>query len=50
MPNYGPRECHTEWSKSDREGEIAYVILSMWNQKRNDINELPHKIEIDSLT
>jgi len=23
----GPRERHTEWSKSDREGEISYDIL-----------------------
>ena len=21
----GPRECHTEWRKSDREGEVSYV-------------------------
>ena len=27
-----PRECHTEWSKSDREGEI-YGISYMWNPK-----------------
>ena len=35
-----PRECHTEWSKSDREGEISYDIPYMWNLKRNDTNEL----------
>ena len=23
----GPRGCHTEWSKSDREGEMSYDIL-----------------------
>ena len=22
----GPRECHTEWSESDREGEVSYNI------------------------
>ena len=33
----GPRECHTEWSKSDREGEI-YNIAYMWNLK-NGTNE-----------
>ena len=36
----GPRECHTECSKSDREGEISYDIPYMWNLKRNDTNEL----------
>ena len=35
----GPKECHTEWSKSDR-GEISYDISYMWNLKRNDTNEL----------
>ena len=39
------RECHTEWSKSDREGEIAYDMPSMWNQKRNNPS---CKIERDS--
>ena len=30
----GPRECHTKWSKPDR--EISYDILYMWNLKRKD--------------
>ena len=34
------RDCHTEWSKSDREREISYDIAYNWNLKRNDINEL----------
>ena len=33
-------ECQTEWSKSDREGEIQYGISYVWNIKRNDTNEL----------
>ena len=36
----GPRDCHAEWSKSDREGEILYENPYMWNLKRNDTNEL----------
>ena len=27
-------ECHTESSKSDREGEMLYDIRPMWNLKR----------------
>ena len=34
----GPRECHTEWSKSDREGEISHDIPCMWNLKREMIH------------
>ena len=30
----GPRECHSEWSKSDIKREIPYGIAYMWNQKR----------------
>ena len=46
----GPRECHTEGSKSDREGEILYDILYMWNLKRNDTNEITYETERDSKT
>ena len=44
----GPRDCPTERSKSDREREISYEILYMWNLKRNDTNELTYKTERDS--
>ena len=27
----GPRDCHTEWSKSDTERQITYDIAYMWN-------------------
>ena len=30
----GPRDCHTEWSKSDSERQI-YDITYMWNLKKN---------------
>ena len=29
-----PRDCHTEWSKSDREGQISYDIAYIWNLKK----------------
>ena len=30
----GPRDCHTEWSKSDREKQIFYNITYMWNLEK----------------
>ena len=27
----GPRDSHTEWSKSEREKQISYNIAYMWN-------------------
>ena len=39
----GLRGCHTEWNKSDREGEMSYDIPYMWNLKRNDTNKLTYK-------
>ena len=29
-----PRDCHTEWNKSDRERQILYDITYMWNLKQ----------------
>ena len=46
----GPRDCHTKWSKSDREGEILCDIPDVWNIKRSDTNELTYKTEKDSQT
>jgi len=34
----GPTDCHTELSKSDREGKISYDISDMWNLKGNYTN------------
>ena len=45
----GPRECHTEWSKSGREREI-YDMLYERNLKIKDTNELTHNPEKDSQT
>ena len=45
----GPRDCHTEWTKSDREGEILYDIPYTRNLERNDANEFTYKIEAQTL-
>ena len=29
-----PRDCHTEWSKSEREKEILHNIAYMWNLEK----------------
>ena len=29
-----PRDCHTEWNKSDRERQILYDVTYMWNLKQ----------------
>ena len=43
----GPRDCHTEWSKSDKERQISYDITYMWNLK-NATDELIYKTDIES--
>ena len=30
----GLRDCHTKWSKSDRERQISYDITFVWNLKK----------------
>ena len=30
----GPRVCHTEWSKSEREKQILYADTYIWNLKK----------------
>ena len=30
----GPRDCHTEWSKSEREKQISYINACMWNLEK----------------
>ena len=30
----GPRDCHTEWSKSEREKQISYINTYMWNLEK----------------
>ena len=44
-----PRDCCTEWSKSDRERQISYVISCTWNLWKKGTNEPIYKTEIESL-
>ena len=44
-----PRDCYTEWSKSDTERQISYDIAYMWNLKY-DTDELIYETEADSQT
>ena len=30
----GPRNCHTEWSKSERESQISYINAYIWNLEK----------------
>ena len=30
----GPRDCHTEWSKSERKKQISYINSYMWNLEK----------------
>ena len=38
----GTRDYHTKWSKSDRERQIPYDIIYMWNLK-NETNEFVYQ-------
>ena len=38
----------SEWSKSDRGGEIVYDIPYMWNLKRKDTNNLTKQKQTQS--
>ena len=42
------RDCHTVWSQTEK--QMLYVIPYMRNLKRNDMNELIYKTEIDLQT
>ena len=46
----GSRDCHTECSNSDREGEMSCDTPYMWNLNRNDTNERTYKRERERLT
>ena len=42
----GPRDCHSMWSKSDRESQLAYDITYV-EPKKNNTNEFICKTETD---
>ena len=44
----GPRDCHTEWSKSDTERHLSYDIAYMWNLKKRSTNKFIYKTEVES--
>ena len=33
----GSRDYHTKWNKSDRERQMSYEIINMWNLIKNDM-------------
>ena len=43
----GPRDDHTKWNKSERERQIPYDTIYMWNLKY-DTNELIYETETES--
>ena len=45
----GPRDCHTEWSKSKREKQISYINTYVESEKIG-INTLIYKGEIEAQT
>ena len=52
----GSRDCHTEWSRSDREWHLSCVITCMWNlkkcykwtylPKRNRVTHIENKLTV----
>ena len=44
----GPRNYRAKWSKSERERQISYDSIYMWNRK-NNTNELIYKAEDSKL-
>ena len=52
----GPRDCQTEWRKSDRERQISYDIAYMWPlkkgykwtylQNRNRVTDVENKLMV----
>ena len=45
----GTRDCHTEWSKLDKEGEISHSIYAE-SKKKYETNELIFRTETNLQT
>ena len=43
----GPRDCHIEWSKPEREKQILYINAYIWNLE-NGTDEPVCKAEIET--
>ena len=43
----GPRDCHTEWSKSEKEKHTLYINADKWNLE-NSTDDIICKIEIEA--
>ena len=46
----GPRDCHTKWSKSNRERELSSEVAYMQNLSKIDRGDIIHEAESDSQT
>ena len=46
----GLRDCHTEWSKSEREKQIPYATTYIWNVKKNGSKEARGRTGIKTQT
>ena len=46
----GPRDCHTKRNKSEREKQVLYIHAYIWNLKKNAIDSLIYKAEIETQT
>ena len=50
----GPRDCHTKWTKLDRQRQTSYDIAYIWNlkkgykwtylQNRNGVTDVENKL------
>ena len=46
----GPRVCHAEWSKSEREKQIPYANTYIWNLKKYGTDEPSGRAGIKTLS
>ena len=41
----GPRDCHTEGKKSEREKQKPYANTYIWNLKKNGSEDIENELE-----